>query len=164
LAWSELLDALAAMPQRLAEQAARFPAEAIRLRPEVQGFSLLEHVCHLRDLDRDAYLVRFGSMLAESSPTLQRVDGRVWAAGRDYHQESLSKALTTLAAGRQALCELLRGLDEKMRCRIGLFDGISRITLEELTYDLYHHDGEHVLEVGNLGAELLGTGYIDGNT
>jgi len=156
LTWPELLDELAAMPQRLAEQVARFSTDATRLRPAVQGFSLLEHVCHLRDLDRDAYLVRFRSMLAESSPTLQRVNGRAWAAERDYHRESLPEALAAFIAGRQMLCELLLSLGEEQRCLIGLFDGISRITLEELAYDLHHHDGEHLLEVEELRGELFG--------
>ncbi|MDN0077311.1 DinB family protein [Crenobacter sp. SG2303] len=156
LSWPDLLEALSAMPQTLAERAKAFSDELVRLRPAVPGFSLLEHVCHLRDLDRDAYLIRFQSMLAESAPTLQRVNGQVWAAERDYHRESLPEALTVFASGRQALVELLRGLDETVRHRIGLFGGITRITLEELAYDLHHHDGEHLIEVEELGMELFG--------
>jgi len=155
LSWTDLLDALAAMPQALAERARAFPDDAIRLRPAVPGFSLLEHACHLRDLDRDAYLIRFQAMLAEAAPTLQRVNGQVWAAERDYHRESLPEALAAFAAERQVLVGLLRGLDDTARSRIGLFDGITRITLEELAYDLHHHDGEHLLEMEELRAELF---------
>jgi hypothetical protein len=155
LAWSELLDALATMPQRLAEQVARFPADSIRRRPAVQGFSLLEHVCHLRDLDRDAYRLRFDAVLRDNLPVLPSVDGSVWAAERDYHRESLSEALAAFEAGRSALLELLNGLDETTRQRLGLFDGVSRVTLEELAYQLNHHDGEHLLEVEELQVDLL---------
>ncbi|MCW3478442.1 DinB family protein [Neisseriaceae bacterium JH1-16] len=159
LSWPDLLDALARMPQALAERAAAFPDTSIRNRPAVEGFSLLEHACHLRDLDRDAYRVRFHAMLAETAPTLQRVNGRVWAAERDYHRESLADAQVAFAGGRLALVELLRGLDDAARGRIGLFDGVTRITLEELAYDLHHHDGEHLLELDELGSELFGTAY-----
>ncbi|MDN0085773.1 hypothetical protein QU487_24135 [Crenobacter sp. SG2305] len=131
LAWDELLDALAAMPQRLAELVERFPDDAIRLRPAVQGFSLLEHVCHLRDLDRDAYLPRFDAVLRESLPVLPSVNGSVWAAERDYHRESLSDALAVFEVGRQALVGLLCDLNEVARQRLGLFDGVSRCRIPD---------------------------------
>ncbi len=56
---------LGAMPAKLKEIAAAIAEGAWRSKPAGGGFSLVEHVCHLRDIDGDGYRVRLERMLTE---------------------------------------------------------------------------------------------------
>ena len=73
---------LGAMPAKLKEIAAALPQAAWRSKPAAGGFSLVEHVCHLRDIDGDGYRVRLERMLTEQCPCLPDIDGDALARER----------------------------------------------------------------------------------
>jgi hypothetical protein len=57
------------------------PSDRLRWKPEVwdgspgESFSALEHVCHVRDIERDGYRVRIRRLLDENDPSLVSLDG-----------------------------------------------------------------------------------------
>ena len=152
--FGELLGQMRAMPDDVAAAAAEIPSRRWNSRPAGTGFSVVEHLCHLRDLDA-VYIKRARSMLSEHMPILESVNGTQLAKERNYAGQDPAAAIEEFRKARRALVRLLERTSEEERERIGLFDGIRRLTLRELTEDMHRHDRTHIQELNELGHELL---------
>ncbi|MGN4074093.1 DinB family protein [Burkholderia gladioli] len=153
LPFAEVIEALAAMPETLAGFVARLPPARHRQRPEGTGFSLVEHTCHLRDLDT-VFAARIQAVRTAALPLLDSVDGTALAEQRGYQEQDHEAALAAFRASRRRLCHALKRLDADQLARCGLRDGVRRMTLEELVRELLDHDRTHCLELDELLAEL----------
>ena len=80
----EAVSRLESMPAFHAPALASVPAADLARQAVPGEFSLVEHACHLRDLEREGYLVRVRRMLSEREPALAGFDGGAIAAARDY--------------------------------------------------------------------------------
>jgi hypothetical protein len=148
------LKCLAQMPAWLCEAIdAASDAELARRAPGSE-FSLGEHACHLRDVEREGYLVRARRLLAEESPTLQGFDGAAAALERDYASQDGRRAAHEFAAARAELLGLVAPLDGVALAREGLFAG-RRITLADMVCMAAGHDAGHRTEV-ELLCEAMG--------
>ncbi len=78
---------LAKFPEHLRQFVSDFPADKEKLKPSEHEFSLLEHLCHLRDLEEEAYAVRIQRILSEDNPFLPDVDGGKLAQEREYQRQ-----------------------------------------------------------------------------
>lgn len=145
---------LARMPAALRQWIDAIPARAWRIRPADGGFSLVEHVCHLRDIEIDGYQARIGRMLDEVDPPLFDIDGARLAAERDYLSQDLEAAFTAFAAARRQVTTRLAGLAPAERARVGIMDCSRRITIEDLVSAMAAHDSEHAQELDGLTATL----------
>ena len=145
---------LGAMPAKLKDIVARIGEQAWRSKPVSGGFSLLEHVCHLRDIDSDGYRVRLERMLAEQCPALPDIDGGTLARERNYQGQDLSAALTAFAATRLGIVARLAKLSRDERQRTGLMAGTQEITIEGLVEAMVAHDSEHLDQLDQLCGEL----------
>jgi transcriptional regulator with XRE-family HTH domain len=150
------IHAIAAMPAQLSATMAAIPDKHWRTRPAAGGFSLLEHVCHLRDIDADGYQVRFERVLSEAQPILQSVDGDALARERDYLSQDIEKAHAAFLEGRCRIVARLSKLPEEDRRRTGLMDGTNEVTIAQLAEALVVHDSEHVQDLTRLREELAG--------
>ena len=150
-----LLARLAAMPDEMTRVMLAMPAGRWRTRPAGTGFSLVEHICHLRDLDRDVYRERIARLLAEDRPALASVDGVAMAAERRYAEQDCATALAGFRRARADLLVQLTATTPQQRQRYGIVDGVRRVTLDELVEDIYHHDRTHILELDELDADSL---------
>ena len=148
--FSANLAALAAMPARLAEIAAAFPVARWKTRAEDGGFSLQEHICHLRDIEIEAFRARLERILAESLPMLPDVDGAALARARDYHRQDMAKAQAVFAAVRADMVQRFAGLPPEERGRAGVMEGVGEITIDSLIAKMLEHDAEHVAELDQL--------------
>ena len=148
--WSALLDDLAGMPDELERAVRQVPADRLRFKPETWGgapgetFSALEHVCHVRDIERDGYHVRIGRMLDEPNPSLVSIDGDALAKERRYDAANLEDALTAFRDARRATVERLRTLDDAHLGREGFFAEYGPLTLRALVHYLRSHDQQHL--------------------
>ncbi|MCE3602216.1 DinB family protein [Massilia sp. P8910] len=156
-AFDALLARLAAMPDEMTRIVHAVPAGCRRMHPGGTGFSLVEHICHLRDLDRDVYRERIARLLAEDGPALASVDGVAMAAERRYAEQDSDAALAGFRLARADLVAQLTATTPEQRQRYGIVDGVRRITLDELVEDIYHHDRTHILELDELDAETSPT-------
>lgn len=147
--FSALVDRLESMPARLRE---RLDAGSERLTVQLpeHGFSLVEHVCHLRDLEIEAFGVRVRRVLKEDLPLLESVDGTALAAERSYRSESAEDAFDRFSKARRRLVGGLRRLTNDQRRRIGVRDGIKRMTVDDLAWEIDDHDQTHILEMDEL--------------
>lgn len=158
-AFDALLARLAAMPDEMTRMVHAIPTGRWRTRPGGTGFSLVEHICHLRDLDRDVYRERIARLLTEDGPDLASVDGVAMAAERSYAKQDFDTALADFRLARADLLAQLAATTPEQRQRYGIVDGVRRITLDELIEEIFHHDRTHILELDELDAETSLTQY-----
>src|SRR4051794_16252639 len=128
---AEALELLAAMPAFVSGAIDRAGADGLAARPSPDEFSLLEHACHLRDLEREGYLVRLQRMLAEVRPALPGFDGDTVARERHYLAQDAHAAAQAFAAARGELLSRLRALTAADLAREGEFAG-KRICITDL--------------------------------
>ena len=114
--------------------------------------SLVEHACHLRDLDA-VFAERIDAVRTLDLPVIASVDGTALAAQRDYLAQPLDAAVTAFRTAAPR-CATAAALDSAQLARCGLRDGLRRMSLDELVRELLDHDRTHVLELDELLAEL----------
>lgn len=141
---------IAATPSKVRDIVALIPRAAWAQRPDKGGFSLLEHVCHLRDIDGDGYRERVERMLTEERPSLPGLDGDALARERDYQSQDLEAALSSFTTIRRQVAARLAKLTPEERHRAGLMAGTAEITIEELVGAMQAHDSEHLDQLSEL--------------
>jgi transcriptional regulator with XRE-family HTH domain len=146
--------ALGAMPSKIRDIVDAIPRDAWTARPATGGFSLLEHICHLRDIDGDGYRERVERMLTEEQPSLADIDGDALARDRDYQSQDLEEALSRFAATRWQMAARIARLTPDERQRIGLMAATNKITIEDLVGAMLAHDSEHLDQLSELCGEL----------
>jgi hypothetical protein len=150
---AEAIERLDSMPGFLEAALAGATREEQRVRPDAESFCLLEHACHLRDLEREGYLVRVRRMLSEPAPALDSFDGAAVAAARDYLAQDAATAAREFAAARRELTGLLAPLTAEDLKREATFAG-KRICFADLLAMMVDHDRGHREEIERLMGEL----------
>src|SRR5881394_516282 len=151
--WAQAIERIGAMPAFLDAAIHEAGEENLRARPSSEEFSLTEHACHLRDLEREGYLLRVRRVLAEDAPELDGFDGTAVAKARDYPAQDPRAAARDFAAARGELLALLSTLEPGAFGREARFGG-RRITLADLVTLIDAHDGEHRAEIERLLDDL----------
>jgi hypothetical protein len=139
----------------LSRAAASLPAGQERRRTRLGGFSLVEHVWHLADLEREAYTVRIRRLLNEDSPRLSDFDGARIARERAYGARDLAEGLGVFALARRRNVERLRAVEVDDWSREGLQDGVGPLRLSDIPRMMAEHDREHSAEIAALLAEIV---------
>jgi hypothetical protein len=139
-----LLEALARTPSEVARLVNAVPKEHWRTRPSPEEFSVVENVCHLRDIEVEGYAQRITRILNETNPTLADVDGARLAIERDYNNQELEPALETFTQTRERNVGLLRKLAESDYDRAASLEGVGEITLRKLIAMMNEHDEGHL--------------------
>jgi hypothetical protein len=148
----ETLARLAVMPAFVADALAR-GAGRHDARPAAGGFSLVEHACHLRDLECEGYLARVKRLLSAPGVALEPFHGDRVAEERNYLSQDAVQAARAFAAARAELIGILVTLGPADLAREGTFAG-SRVTLEEIVAMAAGHDAEHRADIERLLVEL----------
>jgi hypothetical protein len=151
-----LLVTLESTPALVARASASLsPAEA-RVRPAGGGFSFVENVWHLADLEREGYGMRIRRILCEENPALSNFHGERIARERGYQEKDLERGLGLFTRTRQANLEKLRALSAADWKRSGSQEGVGRVTLADLPRMMAEHDRSHEIEIFELLALLRG--------
>jgi hypothetical protein len=146
---AESVERLTAMPVFLEKVLAAARREDLAVSPGDGLFSLTEHACHLRDLEREGYLVRVQRMLAESRPALAGFDGGAIAAQRDYPSQDAFAAARDFAAARRELVALVAPLTREQLALEGTF-GDKRVCFADVVAMMVEHDRGHREEIEQL--------------
>jgi hypothetical protein len=104
------LEIVRATPARLKAALKGVPKAVLLFTPAPGKWSILEIACHLRDMERDAYLDRYRRILAEDTPQLPDIDGDVYSLEGDYRNQKLSEALGEWTRLRRESLELRAGV------------------------------------------------------
>ena len=153
-----LLTQLAHTPVQLAELIDGLPQDSVRLRSEPDEFSIVENVCHLRDIELEGYAIRIRRLLSENHPALTDIDGTRLAVEREYNSQDLQEALMTFTHARQENLSVLRKASDSDFEREGELEGVGKITLEKLVEMMHEHDEGHVDDLRITRRRLLKDG------
>jgi hypothetical protein len=148
-----MLARLAEMPGYLDGALRRAGAARLSVKPADGGFSLVEHACHLRDLEREGYLRRVMRLLDEERPVLAGFAGDRIAKERDYASQDAIAAARDFANTRAKLIHVVRGLGRGDLAREGDFAG-QPVTLAGVVAMAASHDDEHRADIERLLAQL----------
>jgi len=125
------LEILRATPARLKALLKGVPKAVLLWTPAPGKWSILEIVCHLRDMEGDAYLTRYRRILAEDTPRLPDIDGDTYSLERDYRAQKLSEVLRDWTRLRRESLKLLAGAKRGDWERAGVHETAGRLTLVE---------------------------------
>ena len=150
----EVIDALMKTPKTVADLVRDLSAPDLRIKNSPQEFSVVENVCHLRDIEIEGYTARISRMLRENNPLLPDIDGSRLAAERDYHNQNLSEALQAFAYARKRNTQTLRGLIAEQFDREGTLEGTGSVTIRGLLLMMRNHDADHVRELSSIRGRL----------
>ena len=153
VALAEAVGRLASMPAFVSLALASVAREDLARQLSPGDFSLVEHACHLRDVEREAYLVRVRRMLSEQEPALEPFDGGAVAAARDYPSQDAFAAARDFAAARVELLALVERLTPAELAREGTF-GDARVCFADVIAMMVEHDRGHRDEIEALLAGL----------
>ena len=153
VALAEAVSALGSMPSFLSSALASVSTADLARQPSPGQFSLVEHACHLRDLEREGYLVRVRRMLAEHEPALEPFDGGAIAAARDYPRQDAFAAAREFSAARAESLALIARLTPQELAREGTF-GDQRVCFADVVSMMVAHDAEHREEMSRLLATI----------
>lgn len=151
-----LLLTLESTPALLWRAAASFSPRQARIRPDRGGFSFVENVWHLADLEREAYGNRIARILTESDPALENFNGERIARERAYQERDLERGLALFSRARAANLAALRRVSADQWERSGSQEGVGRVTLADLPRMMAEHDRSHGDEIADLLALVRG--------
>ncbi|HEU5249063.1 MAG TPA: DinB family protein [Thermoanaerobaculia bacterium] len=149
-----LLLTLESTPALLARAASELPEDMVRQRGTAGGFSLVEHVWHLADLEREGYGTRIRRLLTEDEPRLSNFDGDRVARERLYQRRDLAEGLLAFTSARTRNLQTLRDLSPSDWNRTGEQEGVGVVALADVPRMMAEHDRAHGLEVAELVREI----------
>jgi hypothetical protein len=144
--FDKLINVLAATPDRVSRLVEGDDVEMVRHKPSDQ-FSILESVCHLRDIEVEGYTERITRILSEIEPSLPDIDGGKLALERDYNKQDLKQALKSFVEARKRNIDRIRNLGVGQLARVGKLEGVGDVTLERLLEMMVEHDEGHLEEL-----------------
>jgi hypothetical protein len=149
-----LLLTLESTPALLAHAAAELAEDMVRQRGTTGGFSLVEHVWHLADLEREGYGVRIRRILTEDKPLLSNFDGDRVARERVYERRDLAEGLLAFTGARTRNLQTLRELSPADWRRRGEQESVGTVVLADVPRMMAEHDRVHETEIALLVREL----------
>ncbi|HEY3203359.1 MAG TPA: DinB family protein [Thermoanaerobaculia bacterium] len=157
-----LLLTLESTPAILARAAAVLSPDQARVRPAAGGFSFVENVWHLADLEREGYGVRIRRLLQEEEPALLNFDGDRIARERGYQERDVERGLALFQRARTQNLEILRTLSAADWKRSGAQEGVGRVTMADIPRMMVEHDLGHGQEIAGLIASIQGNAPSEG--
>ena len=149
-----LLLTLESTPALLARAAAELSEDTVGQRGTTGGFSLVEHVWHLADLEREAYGTRIRRLLTEDEPFLSNFDGDRIAVERGYQRRDLADGLLAFTNARTRNLQALRDVAASDWKRSGEQEGVGVIRLADVPRMMAEHDRAHGVEIAELVREV----------
>ena len=151
-----LLLTLESTPALLLHAAASFSPRQARVRPCRGGFSFVENVWHLADLEREGYGARIDRILGEENPGLENFDGEQVARDRNYQDKDVARGIAAFKRARAANLDKLRRVAGAQWDRSGSQEGVGRVTLADIPRMMSEHDRSHGDEISDLLALVRG--------
>jgi hypothetical protein len=148
--FQDVVSFLEETPRHIRQFAAEMAEQELRLKPSNDEFSVVEQVCHLRDLEREGYGARIKKMLAENEPQLPDFDGSRIARERDYNKQDFESACREFTHQREENVRVMKTLSPDQLNRSGVLEGVGTITLERLFQLMREHDQSHRQELNAL--------------
>ena len=148
-----MIEDLAAFPLKLKEAVAA-AGPRIRVRASDGGFAVVEHLCHLADLETEGYGARIEQLLREQHPAWDDFDGAAIATARNYLEQDPHAAYSRFENARNANLARLRTASAEDWERKGTHRGMGEVSLRQIAEMMVEHDREHAAQIQTLLGEL----------
>ena len=134
--------------------------QATTLRDGLEGWTILEVLCHVRDFD-GFFHGRAQQMLNEDNPQLPGYDHEALAIERNYNGEELAYAYDELVQSRQRFIEFFNNLSDEQWERVGVHPERGHFTMLDAAIQVGMHDMVHIEQITRiLEQEQPGSGSI----
>ena len=144
------LQELAEFPRRVRVLIEGLSHDQLTTKRTPEEFSFAEHVCHLRDIESEGYLVRIRLIQTLEYPGLADIDGTRLAIERDYNSSDIPDAMHRFSLARNESIKLLEQSRDEQWSRKGALGGVGEITLLQLVEMMVEHDASHFEEMTSL--------------
>ncbi|HYL80706.1 MAG TPA: DinB family protein [Candidatus Acidoferrum sp.] len=145
------LGILQSTPEQLKAALTGVPKKLLTWRPAPGKWSIHEIVCHMRDAERDGYLLRFTKILREDNPTFPDVDGDKLALERQYVRLNLREVLRDWRAARKEVLAALKKVNPEQWQRMGTHEAAGPMSLETiLERQAVGNDEAHLGQIENI--------------
>ena len=151
--FQRIVKSLRKAPETIRQLVSGLPDKGLTSKPSGTEFSILEHICHLRDIEKEGYAVRIEKLLTEVEPFLPDIDGNKLAEERVYNQQDFRAALIEFTLARNNNVHVIEGLTLVQLSRRGILEKDS-VSLERLLLMMRDHDQEHLKELTDLRGRL----------
>ncbi len=145
----DFLADLEAMPEYITDVFESLSPASITTAGPDGGFSPVEHVWHLADLEREGFSLRINRLKAEPHPPLPDFAGGELAAQRNYKSLSMQEGINAFRKARRDNVSRLRSLDAQQWLRQGQQDGVGLVSLCDMPALMAEHDQAHRDEIAN---------------
>lgn len=125
-------ETLATTPQTLKAALKGLSKKVLLWTPAPGKWSILEILCHMRDMEREAYIERYTRILTENEPSLPNLDGEAIAILRGYRSQKAPEVVREWVALRRQTLQLLRKAGKAQWARAGIHATAGRLTMEDL--------------------------------
>lgn len=109
-----------------------------------EKLTIIEQICHVRDIEVEGYHVRFRRMLEEDNPTLESVDTYGLVTKYNYAEANPDDVFHQIHSARNKTMEIIDNLSEEQLNRKGLFEGYGQVSVKSLIHYLCSHDQQHL--------------------
>lgn len=142
---------LRSLPNELDDLLNGLDEETMRWRPIPNKWSIKEIMCHLRDMEREAYLARYRKILSEENPVLPNVDQDRLAIERDYLNQDVKAALAEFKALRNETIQTLNDAPVEAWSRSGVHETDGPMTIEQLVLrQIKGNDLNHLVQMKDI--------------
>jgi hypothetical protein len=125
------LEILHTTPEKLRAALGGISKKLLTWSPAPGKWSILEIVCHMRDMEREAYLARYRRLLAEDNPSLPGIDGDALSLERDYRTQKLTEVVREWKVLRKESLKALKATRGPALERAGIHEGLGRMTVAD---------------------------------
>ena len=142
---------LRSLPNELDDLLNGLDDETMRWRPIPNKWSIKETMCHLRDMEREAYLARYTKILTEDNPALPNVDQDRLAVERDYVNQDAKAALAEFKRLRAETIQTLNDVPVEAWSRGGSHETDGPMTIEQLVLrQIKGNDLNHLVQMKDI--------------
>ena len=120
--------------------------QARRFKDGPDGWSVVEIVCHLRDLEELFYL-RALRMLNENEPVFEAFDQEEMARQGNYINQTLTRVLGEFLEKRRRTIHFFDNLTPEQWQRTGIHPEAGKITILEQAFQIGSHDTDHIEQI-----------------
>jgi DinB superfamily len=152
--FQSLVEALEETPRIIQQLTGDLEDGERRWKPSPEEWSVLEHICHLRDIEQEGYAARIEKLLRETQPFLADIDGDKLAAERSYNSQDFIAALHAFLSARAENAEAIKDLTLDQLNRSGMFENTGTVTLGGLLLMMREHDRGHLHDISRLHERL----------
>lgn len=128
------------------------PAALTAKRDGPDGWTPLEILCHVRDLEPN-FIRRVHSVVEQERPDFVILDVNKLAIERNYNAQDPAAALAEFAAQRTELLAFFVGMQDTEWLRTGIHPERGEQSLLDVLMHIAHHDHEHIEQMTRVLAQ-----------